>query len=322
MKYVFAPMEGATTYCYRQAHHRYFPGVDRYYIPFISPTQDHRFTNRELREILPEQNEGLDVVPQLLTKRAEDFIWAAGELAQMGYSEVNLNAGCPSATVVTKGKGSGMLKDSLLLDRFLNEVFSAGLKINISVKTRLGIEDDEEFWDILEVYNRYPISQLTIHPRVKKDLYKGCARREMVQQALERTNLPVCYNGDLVTPKQCLELGEHFPQVDTIMLGRGLLADPALAGKAAGGPGASKDAIGGFLEEVYQRYCHDFGSDRNAMLRMKEVWFYLIRLFHDNESYSKKLKKVGDPREYEQLAVQVLRDLELKAHLDEDCFLT
>ena len=320
MKYVFAPMEGATTYCYRQAHHQYFGGVDRYYIPFISPTQDHLFTKRELREILPEQNEGLDVVPQLLTKRAEDFIWAAGELEQMGYSEVNLNAGCPSATVVTKGKGSGMLKDSLLLDRFLDEVFSAGLKINISVKTRLGIENDDEFWDILEVYNRYPISQLTIHPRVKKDLYKGCARREMVEQALARTNLSVCYNGDLVTSRQCLELGEQFPKVDTIMLGRALLADPALARKAAGGAGADKDAIGGFLDEIYHRYCDDFGSDRNAMLRMKEVWFYLIRLFRDSDGYSKKLKKMTDPRVYEGLVKDILRNLELKEHLDEDCF--
>jgi tRNA-dihydrouridine synthase len=143
----------------------------------------------------------------------------------------------------------------------------------------------------------------------------------MVQQALERTKLPVCYNGDLVTPRQCLELGEQFPKVDTIMLGWGLLADPALASKAAGGAGATKDAIGGFLDEVYHRYCDDFGSDRNAMLRMKEVWFYLIRLFRDNESYSKKLKKMSDPREYERLVVQVLRDLELKDNLNENEFM-
>lgn len=322
MKYTFAPMEGATTYCYRRAHHRYFSGVDKYYVPFISPTQDHRFTNRELRELLPEQNEGIPTVPQLLTKRAEDFIWAAGELAKMGYREVNLNAGCPSATVVTKGKGSGMLKDPAGLNVFLDQVFSAGLDIDISVKTRLGLEDDEEFWDILEVYDRYPISQLTIHPRVKKDLYKGRARREIFREAAQRTRLSLCYNGDLVTEQQCRDLEGQLPGTDTVMLGRGLLADPALASKAKGGPGADKQAIGAFLEEVYSTYCRDFGSDRNAMLRMKEVWFYLIRLFADSDSYSKKLKKVSDPRNYEELVVQVFRDLELKEQLDEDTFLT
>lgn len=320
MIYTFAPMEGATTYCYRRAHHRYFSGVDKYYVPFISPTQDHLFTKRELRELLPEQNEGIPTVPQLLTKRAEDFIWAAGELEKMGYPEVNLNAGCPSSTVVTKGKGSGMLKDPAALNTFLDQVFSAGLNLNISVKTRLGLEDDEEFWDILEVYNRYPISQLTIHPRVKKDLYKGRARREVFAQAMERSKNPLCYNGDLVTAEQCLALEREMPGVEAVMLGRGLLADPALARKAAGGAGADKHAIGGFLDEVYSTYRRDFGSDRNAMLRMKEVWFYLIRLFEDSASYGKKLKKVADPRVYETLVADVLRDLELKEHLEEDCF--
>ena len=320
MIYTFAPMEGATTYCYRKAHHRYFAGVDQYYVPFISPTQDHLFTKRELRELLPEQNEGIPTVPQLLTKRAEDFVWAAGELAKMGYTEVNLNAGCPSATVVTKGKGSGMLKDPAALNTFLDEVFSAGLNINISVKTRLGMEDDEEFWDILEVYNRYPISQLIIHPRVKKDLYKGRARREIFAKALEQSKIPLCYNGDLVTAQQCQTLEGEMSGAQAIMLGRGLLADPALARKAKGGPGADKEAIGGFLDEVYSTYCRDFGSDRNAMLRMKEVWFYLIHLFEDSDSYGKKLKKVSDPRHYEGLVDEVLKNLSLKDQLDPDVF--
>ncbi len=320
MKYYFAPMEGATTYCYRRAHHRYFGGVDKYYVPFISPTQDHLFTKRELRELLPEQNEGIPTVPQLLTKRAEDFIWAAGELEKMGYPEVNLNAGCPSSTVVTKGKGSGMLRDPAALDAFLDQVFSAGLNLNISVKTRLGIEDDEEFWDILEVYNRYPISQLTIHPRVKKDLYKGRARREMFAQAQQRSKNPLCYNGDLVTVEQCRDLEREMPGVEVVMLGRGLLADPALAAKAAGGAGVDKTAIGDFVDEIYSTYCRDFESARNAMLRMKEVWFYLINLFEDGNGYAKKLKKTTDHKVYEQLVHDILRDLELKPGLDEDVF--
>ena len=163
MRYDFAPMEGITGFLFRQLHHQYFPGVDRYYIPFLSPTQDHTFTPRELREVLPENNQGLEVVPQLLTKSPEDFLWAAGELSAMGYQTVNLNLGCPSGTVVAKGKGAGMLRCPEDLERFLDTVFSRA-PCAVSVKTRLGLSDAAEFGPILEIYNRYPISELIVHP--------------------------------------------------------------------------------------------------------------------------------------------------------------
>lgn len=320
MQYEFAPMEGITGYLYRNAHHRYFSGVDKYYMPFLSPSQDHVFTKRELREIVPEHNQGINVVPQLLTKRAEDFVWAAGELERMGYREVNLNLGCPSGTVAAKGKGAGFLGDPEGLERFFDEIFSAGLRVDVSVKTRLGLRDEEEFPAILEIYGRYPISRLIIHPRVRQDMYRNKVRREAFSRALEQCSLPVCYNGDLLTAGQCLEIQRDFPQAEAVMLGRGLIADPALASKARGGPGADKQSLGGFLEEVYQGYSRDFASSRNAMLRMKEIWFYLIHLFADSSAYGKKLKKVTDPRQYEELAAAVLRDLELKPMLERDIF--
>lgn len=137
MRYYFAPMEGITTALYRNLHHRFFPGMDQYYTPFLSPARDHVFSKRDLQEILPEHQEGVPVVPQLLTKYPEDFIWAAGELAAMGYQEVNLNLGCPSGTVVAKGRGAGMLEDLEFLERFLDQIFSACPSLHISIKTRL-----------------------------------------------------------------------------------------------------------------------------------------------------------------------------------------
>lgn len=320
MEYEFAPMEGITSYLYRNAHHRYFPGVDRYYMPFLSPSQDHIFTKRELREIEPEHNQGINVIPQLLTKRAEDFIWAAGELGQMGYREVNLNLGCPSGTVVAKGKGSGFLADLEGLEQFFDQVFSAGLVVDISVKTRLGLKEPEEFPAILELYNRYPISRLIIHPRVRQDMYKNRVRLDVFAQALTQCRLPLCYNGDLLTAGQCRDIQEKFPQVEAVMLGRGLIADPAIAAKVKGGAGADKWALAAFLEEVYRGYSRDFASNRNAMLRMKEIWFYLIHLFEDSAPYGKKLKKVTDPRDYETLVASLFRDLELAADLEPSLF--
>ena len=307
---------------YRRAHSRWFSGVEKYYLPFISPTQDHLFTKRELKELVPEHNEGINAVPQLLTKRAEDFVWAAGALGEMGYPEVNLNLGCPSGTVAAKGKGSGFLRDTRGLEEFFDHVFSAGLKVNVSVKTRLGFAEEEEFEALLDIYNRYPIHQLTIHPRVKKDMYKGAPRMGAFTRAAERCRVPLCYNGDLVTAQQCHALAERFPEVNCMMMGRGLIGDPALAEKARGGAGADKERLGAFLEEIYRGYAQDFQSERNAMLRMKEIWFYLIHLFEDSERYGKKLKKTTDAGEYEQLVAGILRDLELKPALDEWAFRT
>ncbi len=198
MKIAFAPMEGLTGALYRQAHCRWFGGVDRYFIPFITPTQDHRFTKRELREILPEHNGGLTAVPQLLVRRAEDFLWAAGELAAMGYPEINLNLGCPSGTVVAKGKGSGFLGLPEELERFLDTVFDAA-PCAVSIKTRLGLREPEEFGPLLALFQRYPLAELIVHPRVQKDMYKNTPRRAYFARALADSPFPVCYNGDLYT---------------------------------------------------------------------------------------------------------------------------
>lgn len=310
IRYDFAPMEGITSYPYRSAHRRCFSGVDRYFMPFLSPCKDHVFTKRELRDILPEHNEGVPVVPQLLTRVAEDFLWAAGELKAMGYREVNLNLGCPSGTVAAKGKGAGFLARPEELDRFLDTVFS-GTDLTISVKTRLGIRTPEEFPSLLEIYNRYPIACLTIHPRVQKDFYKNHVRMDAFQAALTESRNPVCYNGDLVTGAACRDFSAAFPSVDRVMLGRGLVGDPALAQKARGGSGADKETLRTFHELAYEGYCAAFGSAHSAMSRMKEQWFYLIRLFRDSGRHAKALRKAAAPAEYEARVAELFRDLDL-----------
>ena len=311
MKIAFAPMEGLTGALYRQAHCRWFGGVDRYFIPFITPTQDHRFTKRELREILPEHNGGLTAVPQLLVRRAEDFLWAAGELAAMGYPEINLNLGCPSGTVVAKGKGSGLLASPEELDRFLDAIFS-GTDLILSVKTRLGLRQEEEFGPLLEVYNRYPIACLTIHPRVQKDFYRGAVRMEAFRAALAMSRNPVCYNGDLVTAEECQRLEAAFPGLDGVMLGRGLVGDPALGRKLRGGKAADKETLQAFHDTLYAGYCEAFGSAHSAMSRMKEMWFYLIGLFADSDRQAKALRKADTPQKYERQVAEIFRDLPLR----------
>ena len=310
MHYDCAPMEGITGRCFRLAHSRWFGGVERYYIPFLSPTQTHVFSKKEWQGVLPENNEGLHVVPQLLTRSADDFLWAARELASVGYREVNLNLGCPSGTVVAKGKGSGFLGRPQELKAFLDEIFST-CPLRISIKTRLGLTDPAEFPPLLELFQRYPVQELIIHPRVQKDFYKYPARREVFTALLPACTLPVCYNGDLATAGQCTDFCREFPRVKALMLGRGLIGDPALARKAAGGPGADKDALRAFHDQLYEDYCTAFNSRRNAMMRMKELWFYLIGLFEDGGKAAKALRKTSDPAAFEAQVADIFRHLPL-----------
>ena len=198
MKYYFAPLEGITDLCYRTVHHKYFPGVDRYYMPFISPTQNHCLTRKEQRELPTCDSLPCATIPQILTKSTEDFLWAAQCCNDRGYSEVNLNMGCPSGTVFTKGKGSGMLANLESLTIFLDEIFEKS-PLKISVKTRVGVEDPEEFPALLDILNRYPITELIIHPRVRKTFYKGKIEMYAFRYAVANSKHSLCYNGDITS---------------------------------------------------------------------------------------------------------------------------
>ena len=300
----FAPLDGITKIVFRQVWSQFFGGVDRYFIPFFSPTPHHLMTPRDLREVDYIHNANLLSVPQVMTKNADDFLWACDVLKDMGYTEVNLNLGCPSGTVTAKGKGSGMLRDLAKVDAFLEGVFSR-TEGPVSVKTRLGVEKPEEFAAILEIYNRYPISELTIHPRVMRQQYRGQADRAAFAAALPRCTMPVCYNGDVTTAADLHTLEAQYPQLSGIMIGRGFIADPALLRRARGGTGASREELRGYLDDLYHGYTELFGSAGCAISRMKGHWFYLIHCFAGAEKLEKQLKKLREPWEYEVVVNQI-----------------
>lgn len=312
MRYYFAPMEGLTDSVYRRLHHQFFPGVHTYYMPFISPTIHRSLTNREAREIPLAQTEPFRAVPQLMTKVPEDFLWAAQECQQRGYDEVNLNAGCPSGTVVSKKKGAGMLEDPDALDRFLDSIFRAA-PIPISIKTRLGMTQSEEFPRILEIYNQYPIKELTIHPRVRQQFYEGAVDMQMLYYALENSKNPICYNGNLCTMEECHQFEQTHPQIDALMIGRGLIGNPAmLCG------GADAQTLKAFHDALLDEYTHVFGSARNAMFRMKENWRYLLPLFDDSEKLGKRLRKTTDIQEFRLITSQIFDTRPLRSQLQAD----
>lgn len=306
MRYYFAPMEGLTDSIYRACHHKYFGGIDRYFMPFLSPTIHRCLTHKEDRELPRADSVAFAAVPQILTKVAEDFLWAAEVCRDRGYDEVNLNVGCPSGTVVSKGKGSGMLRELNALDIFLEDIFQKS-PLPISVKTRLGLEEAEEFPEILAIFNRYPIQELTVHPRVRKQFYDGNVDMDMFRYAYENSKNPICYNGDLMSVSDISKLSAEFPNVQSVMIGRGLVADP---GMLCGGTKA--ETLRAFHNELLHRYTEAFGGARNAMFRLKENWHYLYPRFEGSDKLWKRLRKTTDLGEFITITDEIFFTLPLK----------
>ena len=321
MLYYAAPMEGFTDRVWRQTHQKWFGAqgaADRYYAPFISPPENRVLIKKKMAELAPAANPGAPVIPQLLAKDGELAAWMIGQLRALGYTEVNLNLGCPAGTVTAKGKGSGMLRDPAKVDSFLDGVFSHA-EGPVSVNTRLGVEKPEEFAAILEIYNRYPISELTIHPRVMRQQYRGQADRAAFAAALPRCTMPVCYNGDLRTVGEVRSLEDRFPEVTHVMIGRGLVADPALARKLRGGKGTDREELTDFLAALYQGYTDFYqGQVPTAAQRMREVWFYLIHLFDDAEKLNKQLRRFRTPSEYERIQAEILASCPIRSDVQGD----
>ena len=316
MRYYFAPLEGITDDVFRSLHHRYFPGVDRYYTPFLSPTSDGpAITKKDLRQVLPENNSGYELVPQLLTNQPGPFLQAAEKLKELGYHEVNLNLGCPSGTVFSKGKGSGFLAHPDKLRAFLDEMFEK-TPITISIKTRLGMDDPEEFGPLLELYRQYPIGELTVHPRVRADLYRRPVRMEYFEKVLVECPFPVALSGGVGVAGDAKRMETTYPTMSGMMLGRGLVANPALVQQIQGTGGPTIDAIQNFHGELFDATAARVGSPRNTMFRMKEVWSYLILLFDGREKYQKLLRKTTSLTEYQAITTRIFRELPLRQDAD------
>lgn len=335
MKIYMAPMEGLTSYIYRNAYQRYFHNVDQYFTPFLA---NRRLNHKEQQDILPEHNEGMTVVPQILSNQADVFLEIAEQLREYEYHEVNLNLGCPSGTVAAKGRGAGFLAYPEKLDQFLAQIFEK-CRIRISVKTRIGVDSEEEWQELLEIYNRYPLAELIVHPRIQKDFYKKPVRPEAFAYTAENTGHVLCYNGDIRSVEDYRMLCGKFRMPERIMLGRGLLANPKLAGElrrmeagmtknreteGAGivplcgctapsrdmtdrGGRESMEILAAFHQEILEGYCRILSGDKHVLYKMIELWCYMGQGFSGSERYLKKLKKARSVREYELAVKEMFR---------------
>ncbi|SER44256.1 tRNA dihydrouridine synthase [Lachnobacterium bovis] len=308
MKFYLAPMEGITGHIYRRHFNELYKGVDKYFTPFIATNQTFKLKNREKREIDPKINEGMVVVPQLLTNNAQQFIWYAKEIKKLGYNEINLNVGCPSGTVVSKHKGSGMLIDLEQFDNFLETIYSElANDLFISIKTRLGIENFDDLEKLIEIYNKYPMNELIVHPRTRMDFYKNIPNYNAFKEVCEKSNKNIGYNGDIKISDDINKIITDFKDynVDSIMIGRGFLTNPMLVENYLSNKPDTNidcDRLKEFVAKLFEDYVRDYTACSDAINRMKELWFYILEPFSDyNEvkKYAKKIKKAKDKDVYE-----------------------
>ena len=316
MKYYLAPMEGITGYIYRNSYEKFFDNIDKYFTPFIVPNSSESLKTKELRDLLPENNKGMNIVPQILTNDSEGFIATSIKLQQLGYNEVNLNLGCPSGTVVSKNRGSGFLAKREELNMFLEEIFKID-SMKISIKTRIGKASSEEFYELIKIYNKYPIEELIIHPRTQKDFYGNKPNLEVFKDALSLSTNPVCYNGDIFTADDHDKLIKAFTEVNSftkvkaVMLGRGIVANPGLMNLIKNNTNIDKKVLKAFHDEILNKYIELFNEDRNAIIRMKELWGYMIYIFSDNKKYAKKIKKAQKLSDYNEAVLSLFEEQEI-----------
>ncbi|MCR5746205.1 MAG: tRNA-dihydrouridine synthase family protein [Lachnospiraceae bacterium] len=305
----FAPMEGVTGRTFRKIHREFFPGTDRYYSPFLSANQNHHFKHRDKKEFIPYEP---DLIPQIMASKPEDFIWAAKTIADEGYNEVNLNLGCPVATVVTKKKGAGLLADTEALLRLLDGIFTADDMPAVSAKTRIGFTDPSEAGQLGEIYARFPFSEIIIHPRIRADFYKNKPDLKAFNNMKEKLSCRICYNGDINTPEDAKNICRMFPDIHRIMIGRGLVANPALAReirmKEQQKPykGLTEKELSDYLKALWNAYSEIYSGERDVLFKMKEMWSYLGALFPDASKELDKVRKSKNAEEYREHVKRIL----------------
>ncbi len=300
-KIYLAPFQGITGVTFRRVYVKHFQGVDKLFTPFFTAIHHNsKLPARKLAELGNPFENGIEVVPQILSKDADEIIRFARFCENLGFSEINWNLGCPYPQVADKKRGSGMLPYPEMIDEILRKVIDE-VAFRFSVKCRLGYLSSDEIFELIPVFNKHNIPELTIHARIGKQLYAGEPDQEIFNQAISLLTVPVIYNGDIFTKNDFMYFGNTFPAIKTWMIGRGLLYDPFL-------PADCKDLyvatdrkahIRKFIDDLYFGYRRQMNDNMSAVSVLKEYWSYLAISFNDPHKVFKKIKKVHTFDEYE-----------------------
>lgn len=303
----FAPLQGYTDDAYRRIHHRLVGGIEHYYTPFIR-MEGGGLRSKEVRDIRPEYNEGVPVVPQIIMKSLKEFEYLTSEVAQRGYTRIDLNMGCPFPMQAKHGRGAGLLAQTDII-RSIAQAIEERPQIQFSVKMRLGWEDKDEWRPVLEVLNTLPLTHITLHPRIGTQQYKGEVDMESFRAFYEACRHPLVYNGDIHTLGDIRSLEEAYPRLAGVMIGRGLLARPSLAIEYATGQEWSDEKQRKLLTDLHQALMEHWqplmNSDAQLLNKLRTFWEYAEEVV--GRKIYKKLMKSGSLKNYLSAVSEVKR---------------
>ncbi|QTA83643.1 tRNA-dihydrouridine synthase [Desulfonema limicola] len=295
-----APMRGITNFTFRNVFYSFFQGFDLAVAPFISGVNARRIKDSYFKDVLPVHNQEIPVIPQILTKSPEDFIFMAKRLYDLGHETINWNLGCPFAMVAKKGRGSGLLPHPELIDLFLEKVIPA-VPNNLSIKTRLGRNNPDEIFALMPVFNRYPLTELIIHPRTGIQMYEGVPDLNIFEECLDMSAHAVVYNGDIIDIDTFQRLSSRFKSVNRWMIGRGALINPFLPGMIKAGCCIFNNKISifkDFHEALFHAFDKVLDGPSHLLKRMKSFWDYFEQSFNNSRQVVKKIRKNKDIEQY------------------------
>ncbi len=305
VKITLAPIQGVTEYHFRNTFQKYFRGIDEMYSPYLRLDHNQELRKSKVRDVLPENNTKFNLTPQIMTNTPEGFLFLAKFLEEKGYTKINWNLGCPFPMVTNRKLGSGLLPHYKEIDKVLEKVFPQ-ITAQISIKMRLGLDNDQEIFQVLPILNKYSISEIIIHPRTGKQMYKGDINLEIFKECLNRTDHKISYNGDINNLNNYKQLKNKFDIVDSWMIGRGIVANPFLAMQIKG-ESISDDKIRIFKlfhDELVDEYLNTLSGSSHLLNRMRVFWEYFSLSFSNSHKVYKRIKKATSIDKYYTAAEQ------------------
>jgi tRNA-dihydrouridine synthase B len=306
-----SPLQGFTDFRFRNAFQQFFGGIDTFYSPYIKLNGKLVIKGSYERDILPENNTTLAVIPQIITNDAEEFLFVANYVQQLGYKELNWNLGCPYPMVAKCGMGSGLISNTSQIEHILKRVHSE-TDIIVSMKMRMGYENASEILDVFPILEQYPIKNIAIHARIGKQLYKGGVDLDSFQKCLDTSKQKIYYNGDITSVEKFRMMQERFPSIDHWMIGRGLIADPFLPAMIKNNttdyPKNRLEIFEAFHETIYRDYDAYLSGPTPIRMKMLGFWEYFSESFSNPQKTFKKIKKAGNSKNYEAAVKEIFKN--------------
>jgi tRNA-dihydrouridine synthase len=305
-----SPLQGFTDFRFRNAQNKIFGGIDTFYAPYIRLNGKLVIKAAYQRDLLPENNSELEVIPQIITNDADEFLFVSKYVQELGYKELNWNLGCPYPMVTKCGMGSGLISNTEKINQILHKVHNES-DILVSMKMRLGYDTTEEILDVFPILEKYPVKNVAIHARIGKQLYKGGVHLDAFQACVDNTNLKLYYNGDITTVAKFKEMQVRFPTVDHWMIGRGLIADPFLPSMIKNDsfeyPKNKMELFSTFHDTLYEGYSESLSGSTHILLKMHHLWEYFSVIFSNPHKVAKNIKKAKSIRNYEQTVKEIIK---------------